>query len=83
MAFVLKDGQGTLHRNDKGGVETRPDYRGELMLGGVLYEVAGWLKDGKAGKWMSLSVKPKPPHESAQPGSLDRPRAELDRDIPW
>ena len=59
MAFTLKDGQGTLHKNDKGDNESRPDYRGDAMVEGVLYEVSGWLKDGAKGKWMSLSIKPK------------------------
>lgn len=59
MAFELKDGQGTLFKNDKDGVESRPDYRGELKLGKETYKVAGWLKEGKNGKWMSLSVQPK------------------------
>lgn len=59
MAYEHKDGSGAMFKNDKGGVETRPDYRGDLMLGGTLYEVAGWIKEGGKGKFMSLSAKPK------------------------
>lgn len=78
MAFELKDGQGTLFKNDKDGNEARPDYRGEANIGGEIYRVAGWLKQGKNGKWMSLSISPK---------DEDRPRAngrrqEQERD-PW
>lgn len=81
MSFTLKDGQGTLHKNDKGGVETRPDYRGEIMLDGTAYEVAGWLKDGKAGKWMSLSIKPK---EQTRASTVDRSvDRSIDDDIPF
>jgi hypothetical protein len=29
------------------------------MFDGTLCEIAGWIKEGKKGKWMSLSVKVK------------------------
>ena len=58
-------------RNDKGGVETRPDYRGEVMLDGVLYEISAWIKDGKNGKWMSLAIKPKPAAKPEKPAADD------------
>lgn len=60
MAYELKDGSGTLFRNNKKQEGSKqPDCRGELMLGGTLYEIAGWIKEGKNGKWTSLSIKPK------------------------
>ena len=59
MAFTLNEGQGTLFKNDKKGNDKAPDYRGELMIGETLHKVAGWLKEGKSGKWMSLKVEPK------------------------
>ena len=57
MAFVLKDGQGTLFKNDKDDNPARPDYRGEVMIAGTLYRLSGWIKDGQKGKWMSLSAE--------------------------
>lgn len=78
MAFELKDGQGTLFKNDKDGVENRPDYRGELNIGGEIYKIAGWLKDGKNGKWMSLSAQPK--DDDAPRRDAKRPQA---RDDAW
>ena len=59
MAFVLNDGQGTLFVADKKGNEKRPDREGELNLGGTMYRVSGWLKEGKNGPWLSLKVEPK------------------------
>lgn len=56
MAFELKDGQGTLNKNDKGDNAKRPDYRGNLLIDGVLYKLSAWIKEGKNGKWMSLSA---------------------------
>lgn len=60
MAYEHKDGSGSLFRNDKGDNASRPDYRGDLMVGGTLYEVAGWIKESSNGnKFLSLSAKPK------------------------
>jgi hypothetical protein len=80
MAYEPKDGSGALFRNDKKGNEARPDYRGDLMLGGTLYEVAGWMKEGAKGKFMSISVKPKEAREVRQ----DKPQTvAADDDIPF
>ncbi len=57
MAFELKEGQGTLFVNDKQGVENRPDRQGQLNIGGTLYRLSGWIKQGKAGPWLSLSAE--------------------------
>lgn len=56
MAFVLKDGQGTLFRNNK-EKDSHPDYKGEVMIDGRTYEIAGWKKEGNKTTWVSLSVK--------------------------
>lgn len=79
MAFVLKDGQGTLFKNAKDGVETRPDYRGEVCIDGTTYQLAGWLKEGKNGKWMSLSAKVKEEREALR----ERVTNPVDDDIPF
>lgn len=70
MSFQQKPNQGALFKNDKQGVESRPDYNGKLNVDGKDYWVSGWVKDGKSGKFLSLAVKPaqsKAP-EAAQPG---------------
>jgi hypothetical protein len=78
MAFELKDGQGTMFVNDKKGNEKAPDRRGELMLNGVMYEIAGWVKQGQRGPWMSISCKPKTEREApAKQG------ASISDDIPF
>lgn len=62
MAYEPKEGSGALFKNDKGDNPARPDYRGDIMLGGVLYEVSGWIKplpSDASKKFMSLSGKPK------------------------
>lgn len=64
MAFELKPGQGTLFANDKQGNDKRPDRRGELNIDGTIYELSGWIKEGKNGPWLSLSCKPKEQREN-------------------
>lgn len=59
MAFEQRDNSGALFKNDKGDNEKRPDYRGDAMIGGVSYEMSAWIKDGKRGKFMSVSFKVK------------------------
>ncbi len=57
MAYELKDGQGSLFRADKGGNEKKPDYEGKANIGGTVYRIAGWLKEGSKGKWLSLNIE--------------------------
>lgn len=57
--FQQRDNSGVLFKNDKGDNQARPDYRGEIMVDGTLYELSAWIKEGQKGRFMSLSVKPK------------------------
>ncbi len=82
MAYEPKDGSGALFRNDKGDNPSRPDYRGDIMLGGVLYEVSGWIKplpSDASKRFMSLSGKPKQ-QQVAKPAARPAPRPRDDMD---
>ena len=92
MAYQPKDGSGAMFKNDKGDNPARPDYRGDIMLGGVLYEISGWIKPKPTNpdeKFMSLSGKPKqqqaptprqaPAARQAAPSGFD----DMDDDIPF
>jgi hypothetical protein len=86
MAYQPKEGSGALFKNDKGDNPARPDYRGDIMLGGVLYEVSGWIKphpskDGE--RFMSLSGKPKEQRNGSRPPAQAPRRQQQDDDIPW
>jgi hypothetical protein len=59
MAYELKDGQGSLFINDKDGNDKRPDRRGELNIGGTIYKLSGWIKEGSKGPWLSLKAEVK------------------------
>lgn len=59
MAYELREGQGSLFRNENRNNDKAPHARGEALIGGVVYEIAAWTKEGRKGKFQSLSIKPK------------------------
>jgi len=89
MAYKPKEGSGALFKSDKGDNPNRPDYRGDIMLGGVLYEVSGWIKPKPSNpqeKFMSLSGKPK--QAALAPAPKPQPKAsagfdDIDMDVPF
>jgi hypothetical protein len=92
MTFQHRDGSGSLFRNDKQGVEKRPDWRGDIMLGGVLYEVSGWDKPTRNGEaFISMSGKVKVAGSKVPTGGKNDPRPMVDKSynedfndkIPW
>lgn len=82
MAYELKDGQGSLFKNDKGDNAKRPDYRGSIKIGGVEYELAAWIKEGNKGKFMSLNAKPKGERQERAPAPQSD-AAPFDDSIPF
>jgi len=82
---------GALFKNDKGGNEARPDYRGDICINGVNYELAAWIKEGQKGKYMSLSAKekeeqaraPASPARAQAPAPSRRITDDMDSDVPF
>ena len=75
MAYTPKEGSGGLFKNDKGDNPNRPDYRGDIMLGGVLYEISAWIKplpSDASKRFMSMAGKPK--QAPQQQGRQEAPR---------
>jgi len=63
---------GALFKNDKGDNPNRPDYRGNLDVGGTEYWISAWLKTSKKGqKFMSLSVSAKDENKAPNPANND------------
>lgn len=79
--------RGALFKNERKESEKHADYTGKLNVGGVDYWINAWIKEGKSGKFMSLSVK-----EQDRKGDVakanaasaqSRGRSDLDDDIPF
>lgn len=47
---------GILFKNDVGDNPKRPAYKGKIDIDGKEYQLAGWLREGKSGKFISLKV---------------------------
>lgn len=75
--------RGALFKNDRKEKDTHADYRGSINVNGVDHWLDAWIKQGKNGKFMSLSIKPKDskpaPAKQPQRASFD----DTDDDIPW
>jgi hypothetical protein len=59
MAFQNKPGYGMLFKNTrKKKGDNLPDYNGSATTpDGAMFELAGWIKQGKKGPYLSLAVK--------------------------
>lgn len=61
MAYEKRDMSGILFKNkDKEDGDRRPEYTGNIMIGGIEYWLSAWVKMSSSGnKFMSLAVKAK------------------------
>jgi hypothetical protein len=59
MADKQFDNSGILFRNDDKTKDSDRDYKGDATVSGVKYWVSGWIKQGKRGKFLTLSLTPK------------------------
>ncbi len=76
--------RGVLFKNDRKESENHPDYKGQAEVDGVEYWIAAWIKEGKKGKFMSISFtekdEDKPAPKRPAPKSS---RKDPDDDIPF
>lgn len=67
MAYEKREGSGTLFKNDRKEQPNHPDYKGDILIDGQEYWLSAWIKEGKSGKFMSLSAKPKEARQESKP----------------
>jgi hypothetical protein len=61
MSEYSNENRGVLFKNDRKESERHPDYKGQVNVGGQEFWLSAWIKEGRNGKYMSLSVQPKEP----------------------
>jgi hypothetical protein len=79
VAYEERDMTGTLWREREKKSEKHPDYTGTLLIDGTRWRLAGWIKDGAKGKFLSLAVSLPLPRD-------EQPRAKKpddDGELPW
>ena len=59
MAYEMKEGTGTLFKNDRKEKDSHPNAKGTALIDGVEFWVSAWTKDGAKGKFQSLSFQRK------------------------
>jgi len=47
-----------LFENDKGDNPKRPDRTGKINIDGTWYKLAGWVREGNKGRFLSGTVQP-------------------------
>lgn len=63
---------GVLFKNDRKELDKHPDYRGSIDVDGKEFWLSAWIREGKNGKFMSLSIKPKEQESRQQPQRQSR-----------
>jgi len=67
MSFEQRDNSGALFRNDRKEKETHPDHQGTAKIQGREYYISAWIKEGRNGRFFSLSFKPKLASDKGSP----------------
>ena len=81
MSFELKEGNGSLFKNTRKEKDTHPDYTGTIKINGEERYLSAWVKEGKNGKFFSLSLgKIKENRPRSEQTSYDK---DFDDDIPF
>lgn len=77
--FEMRNGQGSIFKNDKKGNEKAPDYSGKAMIHDKEVKIALWVKEGAKGKFFSVKIEDANTQQSGG-GNRARPAAEDDGD---
>lgn len=80
MAYEIKEGRGSLFKNEDKQADTHADYNGSIKIDGREYWLDAWIEnadDPDKKTYMSLKAKPKEArqgdHAGPRPGSTEDP----------
>ena len=73
--------RGVLFKNDRKDSDKHPDYQGNINCNGTEFWLSAWIKEGKKGKFMSLSIKPKDEKVAQAKGAIGSGSARLSDDL--
>ena len=84
MAYVPKEGSGSLFKNDRKTTDNHPDYTGSIMFNNKEHYLSAWVKEGTKGKFFSVSIgKEKQPVGFKPAGSDEIKHTIEDSDLPF
>ena len=66
----------TLFKNEQGDNPKKPNYTGLENIDGIEFRIAGWIREGKSGKFISGTVQLKD-------GDVKPKQAAIDEDVPF
>lgn len=79
MSYTLKEGQGSLFKNQKKESPAQPDMYGSVMVNGKEMRIAAWKKEGKSGTFLSIQLSENDKTKSVKTESYQNSSDEL----PW
>lgn len=82
-SYQPRDNSGTLWKNDRREKETHPHAKGDCIIDGVEYWVSAWTKEGKKGRFQSLSFERKKTPGQKPKDEAWRARQDDDSDVPF
>jgi hypothetical protein len=62
-----RNNSGTLSKNDRKTIDRHPDIRGQCVIDGRAYWIAGWQRKNEYGTFYSLAFTPKEPAAARPP----------------
>jgi len=80
MAYIPKEGSGSLFKNDRKTTENHPDYTGSIMVNGREHYLSAWVKEGTKGKFFSVSIGKEKEAKGFAPKGTDEI---VDSDLPF
>jgi len=80
MAYIPKEGSGSLFRNERKNSENHPDYTGSIMVNNREHYLSAWVKEGTKGKFFSVSIGKEKEAKGFTPKGADEL---VDSDLPF